>query len=333
MEADSCCGEHVRVAPEARRLLADHPIREELWTLLLRALQGSGRQAEALEAYGQAREVIAEELGVDPGAELQRLYQQILAADAGHEPPDARPQGATESPGRPTSAPNAARATPALAAAQPLPQLAQLPADIPDFTGRAEHVQDLRDLLAGPRRPDSPGAVVVAAVIGAGGLGKTTLAVHTAHLLRKEFPDGQLYINLLGANQHPAPPSDVLARFLRDLGMNPARIPVEEEERSARYRSLLTDRRVLIVLDDATDAAQVRPLLPGSAPCAVLVTTRGRMPDLAGSRFVDLDVLAPAEARTLFAGIVGADRAEAEPEATEEVLTACAGHRPRAAAG
>src|ERR1022692_303334 len=229
MEADLACGEHARVVPEARRLLADHPIREELWTLLLRALQGSGRQAEALEAYGQAREVIAEELGVDPGAELQRLYQQILAADAGHEPPDARPQGATESPGGPTSAPHRAtpaRAAPPPAAAQPLPQLAQLPADIPDFTGRAEHVQDLRDLLAGPRRPDSPGAVVVAAVIGAGGLGKTTLAVHTAHLLRKEFPDGQLYINLLGANQHPAPPSDVLARFLRDLGMNPARIPV-----------------------------------------------------------------------------------------------------------
>ena len=340
MEADLGCGEHARVVPEARRLLADHSIREELWTLLLRALQGSGRQAEALEAYGQAREVIAGELGVDPGAELQHLYQQILAADAGHEPPDARPQATTESPDGPPSAASPAspaspvnpvspaspaRAAPASAAPQPLPQLAQLPADIPDFTGRAEHVQDLRDLLAGPRRPDSPGAVVVAAVIGAGGLGKTTLAVHTAHLLRKEFPDGQLYINLLGANQHPAPPSDVLARFLRDLGMNPARIPVSEDERSAQYRSRLTDRRVLIVLDDARDAAQVRPLLPGSASCAVLVTTRSRMPDLAGSRFVDLDVLAPAEARTLFAGIVGADRAEAEPEATEEVLTACAG--------
>jgi DNA-binding SARP family transcriptional activator/Flp pilus assembly protein TadD len=334
MQADLGCGEHARVVPEARRLLADHPIREELWTLLLRALQGSGRQAEALEAYGQAREVIAEELGVDPGAELQHLYQQILAADAGREPPDARPQATAESPGGPpsmaspaslSSTASPASPAPARAAVQPLPQLAQLPADIPDFTGRAEHVQDLRDLLAGPRRPDSPGAVVVAAVIGAGGLGKTTLAVHTAHLLRQEFPDGQLYINLLGASQHPAPPSDVLARFLRDLGMNPAQIPVGEEERSARYRSLLTDRRVLIVLDDATDAAQVRPLLPGSASCAVLVTSRGRMPDLAGSRVVDLDVLALPEARTLFAGIVGADRAEADQQATAEVLTACAG--------
>jgi DNA-binding SARP family transcriptional activator len=296
MEADLACGQHASVVSDARRLLADHSIQEGLWALLIRALRDAGRQAEALDAYTQARAVIADELGVDPGAELQRLYQQILADDAG-------PQ----------------------AAAEPLPQLAQLPADIPDFTGRAEQVRDLRDLLAGPRRPDSPGAVAVAAVIGAGGLGKTTLAVHTAHLLREEFPDGQLYINLLGASQHPAPPSDVLARFLRDLGMNPARIAVGEEERSAQYRSRLTDRRVLIVLDDTKDAAQVRPLLPGSASCAVLVTTRNWMPDLAGSRSVDLDVLEPAEARGLFAGIVGAERAEADPEATSQVLAACAG--------
>jgi hypothetical protein len=207
----------------------------------------------------------------------------------------------------------------------PLPLLAQLPADIPDFTGRADHLQNLRDLLSGPRRPDSPGAVVVAAVIGAGGLGKTTLAVHAAHLLRPQYPDGQLYANLVRPNAPPVPPGDVLARFLRDLGVDPGRIPAGEEERAAQYRSLLTDRRVLIVLDDARDAAQVRPLLPGSGSCAVLVTTRNRMPDLAGSRFIDLDVLDPAEALDLFASIIGRGRAEAEPGATDDVLTACAG--------
>ena len=205
-----------------------------------------------------------------------------------------------------------------------LPQLAQLPADIPDFTGRAGHLHALRDLLSGPGRPDSPGAVVVAAVIGAGGLGKTTLAVHAAHLLRPQYPDGQLYANLQGASR-PASAADVLARFLRDLGMDPARIPADPEERAAQYRSWLTDRKMLIVLDDARDAAHVRPLLPGSASCAVLVTTRNRMPDLAGSRFVDLDVLEPGEARDMFAGIIGPSRADAEPGATGEVLAACAG--------
>jgi tetratricopeptide (TPR) repeat protein len=203
--------------------------------------------------------------------------------------------------------------------------VAQLPADIPDFTGRSDQVQRLLDLLAGPRRVGSPGAVVVAAVIGAGGLGKTTLAVHAAHLLRSQYPDGQLYANLLGAARLPVTPSEVLARFLRDLGIEPGRIPADAEERAAHYRSLLNDRKVLIVLDDAKDAAHVRPLLPGSASCAVLVTTRNRMPDLAGGRVVDLDVLNDAEAWEMFAGIIGQDRAKAEPEATGAVLTACAG--------
>ena len=203
--------------------------------------------------------------------------------------------------------------------------MAQLPADIADFTGRDEQVQALQDLLGGPRRVSSPGAVIVAAVIGAGGLGKTTLAVHAAHLLRDQFPDGQLYARMLGAAAHPATPGDVLARFLRDLGMDPESIPASEDERAAHYRSRLTGRKVLIVLDDAHDAAQVRPLLPGSASCAVLITTRNRLPDLASSRYVDLDVLGPDEARAMFAGIIGQARAAAEPEATSEVLTACAG--------
>lgn len=349
--ADLGCGRQAQVVAELRRLIADHPLREGLWALLMRALYGSGRQAEALEAFAQARDVIADELGVDPSAELRQLHQQLLQADAGSgslsatktaaadspfaawpSGPQAMPSAATQAgPGEPPpDAMTAAVTGPAVAglvppAAAPLPLVAQLPADIPDFTGRAGHLQNLRDLLSGPRRPDSPGAVVVAAVIGAGGLGKTTLAVHAAHLLRPHYPDGQLYANLVRPNAPPVPPGDILARFLRDLGVDPGRIPAGEEERAAQYRSLLTDRRVLIVLDDARDAAQVRPLLPGSGSCAVLVTTRNRMPDLAGSRFIDLDVLDPAEALDLFAGIIGRGRAGAEPEATDDVLTACAG--------
>jgi DNA-binding SARP family transcriptional activator len=324
IQADLACGRQAQVVAEARRLLADHPLREGLWALLMRALYTAGRQAEALDAYAKARAAIADQLGVDPSAELQHLYQQMLAADAGFGPSGAGPQAADSpfavSPAARPSDPAAPSAT-----AEPLPRMAQLPADIPDFTGRAQHVENLRTMLSGPGRPDSPGAVVVAAVIGTGGLGKTTLAVHAAHLLRPQYPDGQLYANLHGAAPHPATPSDVLARFLRDLGVDPARIPVDEEERGAQYRSRLTERKVLIVLDDAKDAAQVRPLLPGSAACAVLVTTRNRMPDLAGSRFVDLDVLEADEARRMFANIVGPGRAAAEPDATDEVLDACAG--------
>ena len=338
INADLGCGRQAQVVAELRSLLAEHRLREGLWALLMRALYSSGRLAEALEAYAQAREVIADELGSDPSAELQQLHEQMLRAGVGPgsqfsatktaaadspfaaSPPEAPVRG-DERAGRP-SRPGVPRRR---AVAEPLPLVAQLPADITDFTGRADHVQNLRDLLSGPRRPDSPGAVVVAAVIGAGGLGKTTLAVHAAHLLRGSYPDGQLYANLVGANALPVAPAEILARFLRDLGVEPARIPASEEERGAQYRSLLAGRKVLIVLDDARDAAQVRPLLPGSASCAVLVTTRNRVPDLAGSRFVDLDVLDADESRQLFASIIGPGRADAEPGARDDVLAACAG--------
>ncbi len=304
-EACLACGRYAEVVPRLRRLLADHPLREKLWALLMRALCGAGRQAEALEVYDQARKTISEELGVDPGAELRQLYQQILDADG---------EQAVVS-----------LAIPGPPPAPPAPTPAQLPADISDFTGRSGQVDQLRELLAEVAVADgSPGAVRVVLVVGPGGQGKTTLAVHAAHLLREEFPDGQLYASLLGATQS-ADPAEVLARFLRDLGADPARIPLEAEERAARYRTRLDGRRMLIVLDDARDTEQVRPLLPGSASCAVLITARHWLPELAGGAVLDLDVLSGDEARALFTKIVGERRVTAEPGATGEVLTACAG--------
>jgi len=302
--AGLACGRYAEVALELRTLAADHPLRETLWALLMRALYADGRQAEALEAYAQAREVISDELGVDPGADLQALYQQILTADE-------EPGGIVPGPGGP--APGGA---PALVPAQ-------LPADIPDFTGRSGQVGQLREMLAGAG-DGSPGAVRVVLVVGSGGLGKTTLAVHVAHLLASEFPDGQLYASLLGATA-PVDPAEVLARFLRDLGADPARIPADAEERAAHYRTRLAGQRVLILLDDARTVEQVRPLLPGSASCAVLITARSWLPELAGSAVLDLDVLSPEEARALFTRVVGERRAGAEPAATEEVLAACVG--------
>jgi DNA-binding SARP family transcriptional activator len=324
LEAEIESGEGAAAVAELRRLTTEHPLREELWALLMRALCAAGRQAEALEAYERARTAIGDELGVDPGPGLRQLHQEILAADA-----------------RPAPLP-AESAPPVPAAAPPVPEaLSQLPADVPDFTGRADQVAYLCRLLSGRQEdgsiPDGAipegvipehrgtGAVVVALIAGAGGLGKTTLAVHVAHQLRARFPDGQLYVDLRGASDQPAAPAEVLARFLRQLGTDGDQVPAGEDERAGLYRTRLAGRRVLIVLDDARDAAQARPLVPGSVSCAVLVTSRNLMPDLVGGRLVDLDVLDPAEGRALLTEIVGAGRLNAEPDATGQLLAACAG--------
>jgi DNA-binding SARP family transcriptional activator len=377
--ADLECGRAAQVIPELRGLVAEHPLRERLWALLMRALEEAGRRAEALERYAQARQVISDELGVDPGSELQRLYAELLAADAAPPPapPKERPRQArpvqdaaarrpkaepaagpvpgpaddatgaaatTESGTEPLggiaigtlaeSASADAAATAAAGTQAPdldaavssgIPRPAQLPADIGDFTGRETHVAHLCALLTGGQAAGGRGVVPIAVVNGAGGLGKTTLAVHAGHQVSEHFPDGQLYVDLLGASPQPASPGEVLARFLRDLGIPGDKVPARDDERATLFRSTLTGRRVLILLDNAKDAAQVRPLLPGSSSCAVLVTTRNRTPDLASMRFVALDVLEDTEALALFTNIVGEDRAAAEPDATAEVLVACAG--------
>jgi DNA-binding SARP family transcriptional activator/Tfp pilus assembly protein PilF len=405
IEADLACGRAAQVVGELRGLVAEHPLRERFWALLMRALEEAGRRAEAFEAYAQARQVISGELGVEPGSELRRLYAELLAADASSAamsgssaPPRTRPrrtpdtpagpgrpgaageaagraadQGATAAVGAAASSSQAVEAGPgdnavdgadavrpradspgsiaigtivdpgpvdavptatvvaagAVAAAPgtapPIPRPAQLPADIGDFTGRETPVAQLCALLLGTDATSSPGAVRIAVVNGAGGLGKTTLAVHAAHQVRAQFPDGQLYVDLLGASGQPAVPGEVLARFLRDLGLEGDKVPARDDERGALYRTRLTGRRVLILLDNAKDAAQVRPLLPGSSSCTVLVTTRNRTPDLVSTRFVDLNVLEDTEALALFSRIAGEERSAAEPDATAEVLVACAG--------
>jgi DNA-binding SARP family transcriptional activator/tetratricopeptide (TPR) repeat protein len=320
--ADLGCGRCTEVIPELRSLVGEHPLRERLWLLLMRALDDAGRHAESLSVYGQARSVISEELGVDPGPELQKLYAELLAPEA----PSLR-----ERPIRHAALADFASVPAGEAPLTPYPtepaatRPAQLPADIADFTGRATQVSLLCEALTRPDGTSGPGTVRIAVVAGAAGIGKTILAVHAGHQVRELFPDGQLYADLRGASTDPTPPGEALARFLRDLGLDGDKIPADDEERAALYRTRLTGRRMLILLDNAKDAAQVRPLLPGTASCAVLVTTRNRTPYLVSTRFVDLNTLREPEALELFSRIAGHDRAGAEPDGTAEVLLACAG--------
>ncbi|MEU1450883.1 AfsR/SARP family transcriptional regulator [Streptomyces avermitilis] len=295
MDLEQGC--HAEAVSELTALTAAHPLRERLRELLMLALYRSGRQAEALAVYADTRHLLAEELGVDPRSGLKELQQRILQADPGL----AEPSGP---------------------AAEPPPALvrpAQLPATVPDFTGRDAFVAELSDVLA-----SAEGRVMaVSALAGIGGVGKTTLAVHVAHQARAAFPDGQLYVDLQGAGQRAAEPETVLGAFLRALGTADSAIPDSLEERSALYRSVLDGRRVLVLLDNARDAAQVRPLLPGMEGCAALVTSRVRMVGLAGAHLVDLDVMSPEEALQLFTKIVGEERVASEREAALDVVAAC----------
>ena len=295
MDLEQGC--HAEAVSELTALTAAHPLRERLRELLMLALYRSGRQAEALAVYADTRRLLADELGVDPRPGLRELQQRILQADPG------------------LAEPSAPKAEPAAVAVRP----AQLPATVPDFTGRTSFVAELSDVLA-----SAEGRVMaVSALAGIGGVGKTTLAVHVAHQARSSFPDGQLYVDLQGAGARAAEPETVLGSFLRALGTADSAIPDSLEERAALYRSVLDGRRVLVLLDNAKDAAQVRPLLPGTEGCAALVTSRVRMVDLAGAHLVDLDVMSPEEALQLFTKIVGEERVSSERESALDVVAAC----------
>ncbi|MFI8106004.1 AfsR/SARP family transcriptional regulator [Streptomyces sp. NPDC086023] len=299
LDLDLEVGSHGEAVSELTALTAAHPLRERLRELLMLALYRSGRQAEALAVYADTRRLLADELGVDPRPELAELQQRILRADA-----------------------ELARvAEPAPAAPAVIVRPAQLPATVPDFTGRSAFVQELSEILT---TAGTDGRVMaVSALAGIGGVGKTTLAVHVAHAARPHFPDGQLYVDLQGTDPRAAEPEAVLGAFLRALGTADSAIPDTADERAALYRSTLDGRRVLVLLDNAKDAAQVRPLLPGTAGCAALVTSRVRMNGLAGAHLVDLDVMSPEEAIQLFTRIVGEERVASERQAALDVVGAC----------
>ncbi|MET8030623.1 AfsR/SARP family transcriptional regulator [Streptomyces avermitilis] len=296
-----------------------HPLDERLAGQLMLALYGSGRAADALGHYRRTREKLAEELGVDPGVPLQELHQRILTGDP----------------------PPASALLPAAAASQP-PVPRQLPAPPAVFTGRSKELDQLTWALEASTGTGTGtdtdtgtgsgqgGTVVISAIGGIGGVGKSWLAVRWAHENAHRFPDGQLYVNLRGFDpaEQPMPAPTVVRGFLDALGADPDSIPAGLDAQTALYRSLIAERHMLIVLDDARDADQVRPLLPGSPSCTVLVTSRSRLTALVathGAQPLPLDVFGRDEAHQLMVSHLGAPRVAAEPEAVAALVEHCAG--------
>jgi DNA-binding SARP family transcriptional activator len=300
-KAELRLGRAAAVVDELRDLVASNPTAEEMAAPLMVALARTGREAQALDCYAQLRQALAEELGADPGIELKDLHRAILRGEVDAVAP---------------TPPAGWRVVPA-----------QLPPDVRGFSGRRAELTQLDETLrAGGEQPT---AVVISALSGTAGVGKTALAVHWAHQLRYMFPDGQMYANLRGFHQGglATSPAEALRAFLDALDVPPSLIPAGLDAQAALYRSLLAGKRMLIVLDNARDAEQVHPLLPGAPGCLVIVTSRNQLSGLVaavGALPLTLDLLPVAEARELLAHRLGEGRIAAEPRAADEIVALCA---------
>jgi DNA-binding SARP family transcriptional activator/tetratricopeptide (TPR) repeat protein len=294
------CGRNGDLLPELTTRAAGHPLDERTAGQVMLALYRSGRQADALEHYRRTRQLLAEEMGTDLGPALRELYQRILTADPALVLP---PTDTT----RPAVAPR------------------QLPAPPAPFVGRGD---ELARLDAAVDASGQSNTVFISAIAGAGGIGKTWLALHWAHRNADRFPDGQLFVDLRGfsPDTEPLNPATAVRGFLDVLGVDPGRLPTDLDALAARYRSLVAGKRMLVVLDNAATSEQVLPLLPGSPTCTVLVTGRTALPSLIdryGAHHLRLGVLTHDEAHTLLVGRLGAARPAAEPDVVDELIELC----------
>ncbi|RSD13995.1 AfsR/SARP family transcriptional regulator [Amycolatopsis eburnea] len=306
-DAELATGRHTHVVRELRHFVDEYPFGERLQEQLMLALQRSGRTPEALEVYTATRERLDAELGVEPGERLRAMHLQVLKGEADEPPEPPAPVGEVVVPARP----------------------AELPRDVRGFAGRTEQLAQLDRQLAARAGAYASDVWIVH---GIPGVGKTALALHWAHRVRERFPDGQLYVNLRGfdADREPMEPAVALAQLLRALGADPRRIPEEVDAQAGLYRSLLADRQVLLVLDNARDAEQVLPLLPPTG--TVLITSRHRLGRLVaefGAFSLGLGALTESDSRALLGGVLGEGRVAAEPAAAGELAELC-GHLPLA---
>ncbi|MET0132343.1 MAG: BTAD domain-containing putative transcriptional regulator [Kibdelosporangium sp.] len=355
LRARLALGQHAELLPELRALLLRNPLWERLAGMLMVALYRSGQRTEALNVFRQTRTRLVEELGVEPGTELRDLHQRLLAGDDPGDSgvlsvlsgslPTPRPartevsttEAAAKPPDRParmtgTTSPHGIRLrhparppVPAVPGHGPVAERpAQLPVDLPTFTGRKAELADLVELPASSEELPDNRAIIT--IDGMAGIGKTTLAVHAAHWLAPHYPDGQLFLDLHGHTRgvDPLDPNEALDRMLRALGVSANEFPPSTEARASMYRSLLASRKMLIVLDNAHSEAQVRPLLPGAGGSRTLITSRRRLTGLPHAHPLSVDVLPSAEAIALFTRISTPRRLASEPsELIEEIAELC----------
>ncbi|MFH9138863.1 AfsR/SARP family transcriptional regulator [Streptomyces sp. NPDC017524] len=330
IEADLQLGRHQELISELKSLVLSRPLHENVHAALMIALHRSGRRHEALEVYQVLRRSMIDNLGLEPGQELRALHQALLSEATVGAPYEQRRQPALTKPPRPTTTHSTPGETTATAAPRPTapskPVPAQLPADLTDFTGRESLVSQAPAVLACDEQCATPRtATAVAVISGMPGVGKTALAVHISHTVRPFFEDGQLYADLCDSMGTGRDPSEVLHGFLRALGVAETEIPTDPEERSKLFRSTTVGRRLLILLDDASSLADIRPLLPGDPHCAVVITSRRRLHGLGGAWNINLDAMDTAEGSELLSRIIGTARVKRESRAAGRLVATVGG--------